>query len=118
MPTQRELEKAIEDLLDASSSYKTCEKLAVLMYLRSVLFPDTDHEESKKSLERNPPKRSASMLAGDEVVTTSGGSEFLSVCDGVKTSFLLLVFDDLMSALSVYNPRLYTATLEKLKSKK
>lgn len=97
MPSKRELDNAIEELLDAPSSYKGCLKLAVFLFLRDHLYPGEKEPERK------------------QVETAQGGeTEFRQAIAGKRVNDLLPVFDELMEATAAYNPRLYTATIMRL----
>ena len=60
------------------------------------------------------------IIKGDnpqpKIAAFSGNSEFAQTVDGKSISEVYKVFDELMTAVSVFNKSLYRATLEKLSS--
>ena len=49
------------------------------------------------------------------VVAISSGSEFMEVCSKADVSKMWSVLDEMMETLKLLNPRLYQATLDKIK---
>lgn len=101
-----EIEKAITNCQgDRNPDANTCIKLAAYYVI-------LDHIDAKaKSLSRM-------SFASEPVekVRFNGNSEFSEVIQGLKASDVIAVMDDLMDAVQGLMPRLYTATIEKLKA--
>lgn len=50
------------------------------------------------------------------VIMYNSGTEFSQAVNGAKTDEIMSVMDELMTALQAINPRMYTLTLNKIKS--
>lgn len=102
MFSKSELIKAINDLEQAPATYQNAEKLATFYLLYDHLF-----------IEAEPVMR---IEPTEEVIIADYGlSEFLQTIAGQKAANVWPVLDELFDAVKVLQPRLYNATLEKLK---
>lgn len=98
MISEQELLEAISECEKAKPSYQACEKLA-------TFYTVYDHLKPLKSAQNE-----LELIAlGDY-----GTSDFLNAIRGKNAREICLRIDDLLQALSVLNPKLYAAFMEKL----
>lgn len=93
MPTREELEKAIAETELQPSSMQTCEKLHILYDLYDRLYAGP--EQAK-------------------FVHTKRDNELSELLDGTPVEDAVNVFEELLEALEIYNPRLYNDTCERI----
>ena len=106
MISRAEIEKAIEECQgNKNQDANTCMKLAAYYVL-------LDHVGAYS---RNLSQMSFASEPVDKVVCESN-SEFLEVIQGMNMHEVIAVMDDLMEAVQGLVPRLYTATIDKLKA--
>lgn len=92
MISRRDLEIAVDELLNSQPTYQTCAKLA-------DLYTILDHLKVAYQ-EDSPPDQ---------------GSEFMQVIYGKNMGDVLKIIDELMEATHVLNPRLYETVIMRLK---
>lgn len=106
MFTEHELLKALDECQnDLPKTFSTCEKMAVFYTL-------LDHLKTEDSygLSHDPaPEKQPEQVIGDY-----GKSEFYLSVSGKEASKVWSIFGELMDALKVLNPKLYTRTIERL----
>lgn len=100
MITRQELEAAITECESLPSSYQNCEKLAVFYAVYSHLY--------------GPENADTEKISHEYITEQYGESEFFKTIKNKKAKAVFTVFDELMSTLQIVNPKLYTATLEKI----
>lgn len=98
MISDAELLEAISECENSRPSYQACEKLA-------TFYTVYDHLHPAKSAQND-----LELIAMGDY----GSSDFLSAIRGKNARDICLKLDDLMQALSVLNPKLYAAFMEKL----
>jgi hypothetical protein len=106
-----------QDLLDAiaecqgerNPNANTCMKLAAYYTILNNIRGVSDNNVG------NIPTYSYSDEP-TEIVRYSSGSEFSRITDGLSSDDVMAVMDELMDTLQILAPKLYNATLEKLKS--
>lgn len=87
------IEREINELeMRGRATYSLCERLSWLYIVRDHLMPQAQQERVKL-----------------------GGSEFLDACDGKPYTQLMRVIDEHMEALRVVQPKVYDATMQKIK---
>lgn len=95
MLSRRELDAAIAECENASTSYQNCQKLA-------TLYTVYDHLYTQKNT-------SEETIIGDY-----GDSEFLMSVRSKRAEDIWIIIDELMDALKVTNPRLYDGVMRKI----
>lgn len=104
MITHEDLQKAIAECQGVRHpDAKTCIMLAAFYTIQEHLYGD----EPKASYSEPPEIQPGAVSA-------ISNSEFSDAIDGKPIYGVLEVIDELMQAVSVFNPRLYAATLRKL----
>ena len=104
MITERDLEEAIAECQGQKNpNAKTCIMLAAFYTIRREMFG----EEKKDGYSFAPaPVRNTIEMESD--------SEFARAVDGMDQHSVMQVMDELMDAIQIIQPRLYTAVLSKL----
>ncbi len=97
MLTKRELLNAIKELEDATPTYERCKKLVTYYTLLDYMYGEPKTEKRE-----------------EQVVGSYGESEFLNTITGRESRQVWAVLDELMSTLSIINPKLYQGVLVKL----
>lgn len=99
-----ELIEAREELLNSKSTIQNCEKLAAVCTVLDHCYPN----EQEKDL---PQLRYDAGYSGDDI---KADTQFMREIKGKSPSEYLPAVDELVTAVMVYNPRLYKAFIRKL----
>lgn len=103
MFTKAELIDAINGLTEGRHSLQNCEKLAAVYTVLDHLYP----------AESIPTGYSGESTRSDKI-PLYGESEFLHMIAGRDPEDMWLLMDELMTTLSVINPRLYDGVMRKI----
>ena len=102
MFSKKELLDAIDELEASPATYQNAEKLATFYSLYDHLY-----------IEKEPMSRIESVK--EVKIDKYGDSDFLEAISDRKPEDIWMVMDELMSALQALNPRLYQATMDRIK---
>lgn len=102
MFSKNEILDAIDDLEEAPATYQNAEKLATFYSLYDHLF-----------VTKEPMNRIESIR--EVIIGKYGDSEFMRTIEGKKAEAVWSVMDELLQTIQMLQPRLYNATIEKLK---
>lgn len=105
MFTERELLEALDECQnDLPKTFSTCEKMA-------VFYTILDHLQAENSygMSHDPAPKKEEKVIGDY-----GTSEFFTAASGKEAEKVWQIFGELMDALKVLNPKLYSRTIERL----
>ena len=102
MFSKNEILDAIDDLEEAPATYQNAEKLATFYSLYDHLF-----------VTKEPMNRIESIR--EVIIGKYGDSEFMRTIEGKKAEVVWSVMDELLQTIQMLQPRLYNATIEKLK---
>lgn len=102
MFSKRELLEAIDELEASPATYQNAEKLATFYSLYDHLY-----------IEKEPMNRIESVR--EVKIDRYGDSEFLEAITDKNPEDIWMVMDELMSTLQALNPRLYQATIDRIK---
>lgn len=102
MFSKNEILDAIDDLEEAPATYQNAEKLATFYSLYDHLF-----------VTKEPMNRIESIR--EVIIGKYGDSEFMRTIEGKKAEAVWPVLDELLGIVQALQPRLYNATIEKLK---
>ena len=102
MFSKRELLAAIDELEASPATYQNAEKLATFYSLYDHLY-----------VEKEPMSRIESVR--EVTIYRYGDSEFLEAISDKNPEDIWMVMDELMSTLQALNPRLYQATMDRIK---
>lgn len=112
MITEHELLVAIDECQNAlPSTFSTCEKLA-------VFYTILDHLRAKNSSVPMMSADAESKPFAEIVIGNHGNTDFFSAVRGKDASKVWLILGELMDALLVLNPKLYSRTMERIISMK
>lgn len=114
MFTKAELIDAINELEEGKHSIQNCEKLAAIYTVLDHLYPEEPRQEY--ALDRGysgdpEPERKSEI---EEKVGDYGTTDFLNSVAGRKAEDMWILMDELMTTLSVVNPRLYDSVMRKI----
>lgn len=102
MFSKNELLDAIDDLESAPATYQNAEKLATFYLLYDHLYVE------KEPVNRIEPVREVTIDRYD-------GSEFYQVISGQNAEDVWKVINELMDTIKALQPKLYNATIDRLK---
>lgn len=102
-----------QELLDAiaecqgerNPNANTCIKLAAYYTIKNQMYPEEEQIEQPVYSFATPPGQ----------IDYNSGSEFSEVIQGMDVTELIDVIDELMDTIHVLAPKLYNATIERLK---
>ena len=108
MFTEYELLEAIDQCQnDMPKTFSTAEKMAVFYTILDHLRADDSYKMSRDPAPALAPKE-------EQVIGDYGTSEFFLAISGKESGKIWSVFGELMDALKVLNPKLYSRTIERL----
>lgn len=112
MITEEDLRAAIAECEgQRNPTSSTCMKLAAFYTIQDRMFPAEQPVQ-----QRNEAVPGYSYAPAREQRTYDSDTEFMQIARGMNTNDLLAVIDEIMTALSVYNPKLYAAAIRKLEN--
>lgn len=103
MFSKAEILDAISELEMSPATYQNAEKLATFYILYEHLY-----------VKKEPVNRIESVK--EVTIDRYGDSEFFQAIEGKKSEEEWMVMDDLMQTLQMLHPKLYQATIDRLKS--
>ena len=107
MITEQDLREAIAECEgQRNPGANTCLKLAAFYTIKDHLFPTKEQPATRQE--------AYSFAAAPETAHANSESEFLRAMNGRNVHDVLPLLDELMTTLSVINPRLYAGVLRKL----
>ena len=114
MITEKEIEQAIEECLRDPITGNKRSVLADLIIIQDYLFgaPMQAHKVPQPT-----PMQSYSAPPMEQVETyieTTGDSEFLKAVDGRKADNVWKLVDELVEAVKILHPRMYTTFIDKV----
>lgn len=110
MFSKAELVDAINELTEGRHTIQNCEKLAAIYTVLDHLYP----EDSTKDDFLGGYSGAAGADEAERSVPRYGETEFLDAISGKDARDMWLLMDELMSTLSVVNPRLYDGVMRKI----
>ncbi len=102
MFSKNEILDAIDELEMSPATYQNAEKLATFYSLYDHLY-----------IQKEPMNRIESVR--EVIIDRYGDSEFMRAIEGKDAEKEWLIMEELMETIRLLQPRLYQATLEKLK---
>ena len=102
MFSKSELLNAIDELETAPATYQNAEKLATFYTLYDHLF-----------IQKEPVNRVEQVR--EVTIARYDGSEFMQVISGQNAADVWAVIDELMATVQALQPRLYQATIDRIK---
>ena len=107
MITERDLDEAIAKCqCESNPANSTCIKLAAFLTLKDYLYPQESYQQYSYSA---PPVEQV-----ENYIQTTGDSEFLKAVDGRKADKVWQLMDELVEAVKILHPRMYTTFIVKV----
>ena len=114
MITEKEVAQAIEQCMQEPVTGNKRAVLADLIIIQDYLFGEPTRAQE---VPQQMPMQSYSAPPMEQVETyieTSGDSEFLKAVDGRKADKVWKLIDELVEAVKILHPRMYTAFIDKV----
>ena len=114
MITEKEVAQAIEQCMQEPVTGNKRAVLADLIIIQDYLFGEPMQE---REAPQPTPMQSYSAPPIEQVETyieTTGDSEFLKAVDGRKSDKVWKLMDELVEAVKILHPRMYTTFIEKI----
>ena len=114
MITEKEIEQAIKECLREPVTGNKRAVLADLIIIQDYLFGEPMQVQEAK---QPTPMQSYSAPPTEQVeiyVETNGDSEFLKAVDGNKADKVWKLIDELVEAVKILHPRMYTTFIDKV----
>ena len=114
MITEKEVEQAIKECLREPVTGNKRAVLADLIIIQDYLFGEPMQSQEAP---QQPPMQSYSAPPMEQVETyieTTGDSEFLKAVDGRKADKVWKLIDELVEAVKILHPRMYTTFIDKV----
>ena len=114
MITEKEIEQAIKECLREPVTGNKRAVLADLIIIQDYLFGETTQAQEAP---QPHPMQSYSAPPTEQVETyieTNGDSEFLKAVDGRKSDKVWKLMDELVEAVKILHPRMYTTFIDKV----
>ena len=114
MITEKEIEQAIEECMREPVTGNKRAVLADLIIIQDYLFGEP---KQAQEVQQPIPMQSYSAPPVEQVETyieTTGDSEFLKAVDGRKSDKVWKLIDELVEAVKILHPRMYTTFIDKV----
>ena len=114
MITEKEIEQAIEECMREPVTGNKRSVLADLIIIQDYLF---GAPMQAQEVPQPMPMQSYSAPPMEQVekyIETNGDSEFLKAVDGRKADKVLKLIDELVEAVKILHPRMYTTFIDKV----
>ena len=115
MITEKEIAQAIEECMREPVTGNKRAVLADLIIIQDYLFGETTQAQEAP---QPHPMQSYSAPPIEQVETyieTTGDSEFLKAVDGRKADKVWKLMDELVEAVKILHPRMYTTFIDKVR---
>jgi len=106
MFTKAELIDAIDEITNGKHSIQNCERLAAIYTVLDHLYDEEPKLDMGYSYDNK--------VEAETIVGTYGNSEFLKIITGKPAKDVWRLMDELVEAVSVFNPRLMDNFIDKL----
>ena len=109
MITERDLDEAIAKCKGESNPTNgTCMKLAAFLTIKDYLYPHYEEQYQQYSYSAPP------MEQVETYIETNGDREFIKAVDGRKADKVWKMIDELVEAVKILHPRMYTTFIDKV----
>ena len=118
MITEQDLQAAIAECEgERNPNANTCMKLAAFYTIKEYMYGERSKMPSDGVYARTGSFYSGSAESPSQgIVEARSGTEFGRIVDGMRISEFYGIMDELMSTLSIVQPRLYAGVMRKLES--
>ena len=115
MITEKEVAQAIEECMREPVTGNKRAVLADLIIIQDYLFGESTRAQEAPHMPIPMQSYSAPPMEQVETyVETNGDSEFLKVVDGRKAEKVWKLIDELVEAVKILHPRMYTTFIDKI----
>lgn len=101
MLSKAELLTAIDELEDSAPTFQNCQKMATFYTLLNSMYRSAEKEEKQE-------------IIREEIISDHGNSDFLRLIAGRHPDDVWRLMDELMNAIQISQPKLYTSVMMKL----
>ena len=115
MITEKEVEQAIQECMREPVTGNKSAVLADLIIIQVYLFGEPSRAQEIPQMPMPMQSYSAPPMEQVEIyVETNGDSEFLKAVDGRKAERVWKLMDELVEAVKILHPRMYTTFIDKV----
>ena len=115
MITEKEVEQAIQECMRDPITGNKRAVLADLIIIQDYLFGEPTRVQEVPQMPMPMQSYSAPPMEQVEIyVETNGDSEFLKAVDGRKAERVWKLIDELVEAVKILHPRMYTTFIDKV----
>ena len=114
MITEKEIEQAIKECLREPVTGNKRAVLADLIIIQDYLFGETTQAQEAPQPHPMQSYSAPPMEQVETYIETNGDSEFLKAVDGRKADKVWKLMDELVDAVKILHPRMYTTFIDKV----
>ena len=114
MITEKEIEQAIEECMREPVTGNKRAVLADLIIIQDYLFGETTQAQEAPQPHPMQSYSAPPMEQVENYIQTTGDSEFLKAVDGRKADKVWKLIDELVEAVKILHPRMYTTFIDKV----
>ena len=114
MITEKEIEQAIKECLREPVTGNKRAVLADLIIIQDYLFGETTQAQEAPQPHPMQSYSAPPMEQVETYVEVNGDSEFLKAVDGRKADKVWKLMDELVEAVKILHPRMYTTFIDKV----
>ena len=114
MITEKEIEQAIKECLREPVTGNKRAVLADLIIIQGYLFGEPTRAQEVQQPMHMQSYSSPPMEQVENYIQTTGDSEFLKAVDGRKADKVWKLVDELVEAVKILHPRMYTTFIDKV----
>ena len=114
MITEKEIEQAIKECLREPVTGNKRAVLADLIIIQDYLFGETTQAQEAPQPHPMQSYSAPPMEQVEKYIETNGDSEFLKAVDGRKADKVWRLMDELVEAVKILHPRMYTTFIDKV----
>lgn len=114
MITEKEIEQAIKECLREPVTGNKRAVLADLIIIQDYLFGEPMQEQAAPQPMSMQSYSEPPMEQVENYIQTTGDSEFLKAVDGRKADKVWKLVDELVEAVKILHPRMYTTFIDKV----
>ena len=114
MITEKEIAQAIEECMREPVTGQKRSVLADLIIIQDYLFGEPMQEQAAQQPMPMQSYSAPPMEQAETYIETTGDSEFLKAVDGRKADKVWKLVDELVEAVKILHPRMYTTFIDKV----
>ena len=114
MITEKEIAQAIEECMQEPVTGNKRAVLADLIIIQDYLFGEPMREREAPHPMHMQSYSAPTIEQVETYIETNGDSEFLKAVDGKKADRVWKLMDELVEAVKILHPRMYTAFIDKV----